>query len=177
MKKFLIILCTILTACSLLLQKEEETFVNPIFYKPLEGLKYRPDLYKIRPDKLFRQNFYGYNTTVNCEMLENTINTVVLKCLHTPKPPEALEISGDKPSIWTYKFYIWPQEEQTSEIGTYIRVYKYLNDEYDKFKDKEDWLSYSNLIATFSAKDRMKVWGDAVNTFDETQGADDKHSD
>ncbi len=171
MRKLITVLCfVLLTSCAL--WPREERFVNPIFYKPLEGLKYNPDLYKIRPNKLFMQNFYGYNTTVDCDMLENTMETVVLKCLHTPEPPGALEIAGDTPGIWTYKFYIWPEEEQTSDMGIYIRVYRYLDDEYERFKDKEDWLSYSNLIATFSAKDRMEVWGDAVNTFDDDHCAD-----
>lgn len=173
MKKLITILCIILTACSLLPQKKEERFVNPIFYQPLEGLKYKPDLYKIRPDKLFIQNFYGYNTTVNCEMLENTMDTVVLKCLHTPEPPNTLHVSGGTTTTWTYKFYIWPEEEQDSELGTDIRVYHYPRNDYEQNR----WSSYSNLFVYKNFNSYMKVWGDAVNTFDEIKDINGKNSD
>lgn len=158
MKKLIAILCFALTACALPLK--EEKFVNPIFYKPMEGLAYNPELYKIRPNKLFEQNFYGYNTTADCDMLENTENTVVLKCLHTPEPPNHLQIADDIPTLRIYKFYIWPEEEQDSDIGTYVRLTDYPQGE-------EEYPSHHALIITYSPKNHMKVWGDAINTFEE----------
>ena len=83
MKKFLIVLCTLLTACSLVQPKEEVKFKNPIFYQRMESASTsRP--YDIIITPTTKQIFYNEKAdlvyTDPYELLENSETRVLMKC-------------------------------------------------------------------------------------------------
>ncbi len=119
-----------LTACTST-PKPEETFVNPIFYSLMERTNKEFDAIKITPTSYFVRNYYGYYTMANCEMLENTMTKVTLKCLFLPADPNNKEElvmvePEDEPTTWTEEFVI--NEEQSYSNGTSIIDYSYLED-------------------------------------------------
>lgn len=139
---------------SFIVRAGEDKFVNPIFYQAMEGVGTRPDLIKISPSEIYIQNYYGYSLTAKCEMLENVVDTVILKCLYMPRDKDDDNVLimvdyDEEPTYWTHKFYIWPKEEQTSELGIYVRKYNY-------YKDEKKWTSYENLIIYYSEENYMK---------------------
>ena len=83
MKKFLIVLCTLLTACSLLQAKEEIKFKNPIFYQRMSVGGGQPHDELITPTS-HTNIFDDKNTkqTYPCELLENEETYIVLRCCY-----------------------------------------------------------------------------------------------
>ena len=79
MKKTLFLLAvSVLSACHL---KEEETFVNPVFYGKMVSLSDLWDV-KITPTTLDMDNRHGTTWHEDCEMWENEPKKVVLRCTH-----------------------------------------------------------------------------------------------
>ncbi len=165
MKKLISFLFIFLSACSFFSPKEEPRFLNPLFYQPMEKNSYfikDSELILITPTSYYVQNAYGYRKSAQCKMLENTMNTVVLQCLHLPEDkndPKALIITGydNPPEIWTYKFYIWPKEEQPYNDATLLRIYHY-------FKDEKDYETFFPYYIHNSQEDYIKQWGDLIAT-------------
>ena len=86
MKKFLIVLCTLLTACSLIQPKEEVKFKNPIFYQRMAVGGGQPHDELITPTS-HTNIFDDKNTrptvqTYPCELLENKETYIVLRCCY-----------------------------------------------------------------------------------------------
>jgi len=126
MKKIIIALCLILTACAL--PKKEEKFVNPIFYNKLIG-KWRKEQIHITPRTYYIQNDEGYFTNAKCSLLENTETSVTLKCLFMPANPKnkkelIIVLHNEKPALWIMKFTILPNAD-TSHIT--IKEQSYYN--------------------------------------------------
>ncbi len=144
-------------------KKEPEEFVNPLFYKGMINHSKEPNFVKITPTSYYIENCYGYRTSAQCEMLENTENTVTLKCLHLPEDKnddKALIIVGydHEPQVWTYKFVIRDKNIQTSDEGTYVRVYEYPRNE-------KEWSSYMGGIVYNSEEKLQENWADILDTF------------
>ena len=83
MKNFVIVLYTLLTACSLFQPKEEVKFKNPIFYQRMESASIsRP--YDIAITPTTKRIFYNEKAelvyTEPCELLENSETRVLMKC-------------------------------------------------------------------------------------------------
>ena len=89
MKKFLIVLCTLLTACSLFQPKEEIKFKNPIFYLKhhIGGGQAHDEL--VTPNSITTvyndengkvKLLYPAKQTDSCELLENEETHIMLKC-------------------------------------------------------------------------------------------------
>lgn len=146
-------------------QASEERFVNPLFYKGMINFRKEPNFVKITPTSYYIQNCYGYRTSARCEMLKNTEDIVILKCLHLPEDrndEQALIITGydNKPQIWTYKFLIRWKEFQTSKEGTYVREISY-------YQDEKEPTSYINFLIYDSEQQLTEHWQDILRTFKE----------
>lgn len=166
MKKFLLILLIACLTSSLAYAKDtQEQFVNPTFYKPMINFSKQPKLIKITPTRYYIENCFGYKAAAECELLENTQNSVTLKCIHQPEDKndkQALIITGydNAPQTWTYKFYILPLKEQDNKQGTYIRRLAFYNNE-------QEASSYTGFLAYNSLKKQQEYWQSILNAFKE----------
>ncbi len=131
-----------LTACTST-PKPEETFVNPIFYSLMERTNKEFDAIKITPTSYFVRNYYGYYTMANCEMLENTMTKVTLKCLFHPAAPNnkdelVMVEPEDEPIAYIQSYKL--SENQNYSKGTFIQEYTYrLND--DKWFSRQPYVT------------------------------------
>ena len=76
MKKYLLILIGLLSACAI----KEEKFVNPIFYKTMEPISKMVWQTRLTPTEMYVNNGYGYSETEKCKLLENTETKIVMYC-------------------------------------------------------------------------------------------------
>ena len=131
---------------------ETENFINPIFYKTLHSMGTKGDTVKITPTTYQIKNYYGYETSANCELLENEIHKVTLKCLHLPADTAKKELiivgPNEKPKSWIYKFIIPEKDEQIYHGGLRVILYDRLS-----WEKEEDSISYENFIIYNSEED------------------------
>lgn len=128
-------LCLFLAVTGCVAKPKEERFVNPIFYSLLEGPNYQYDTIKITPTSYFIRNYFGYYTMANCEMLENTMEKVKLKCLYLPADSNNKEElvyadPDEEPLSITQEFVI--SKDKPFAPATSIVEYSY-------FRDEEKW--------------------------------------
>ena len=76
MKKFLIVLCTLLTACSLF-QEKEERFVNPLFYETLYPISQTVRETRLTPTKIYSKSIISEE---ECNLLKNTERELIFSC-------------------------------------------------------------------------------------------------
>ncbi len=76
MKKFLIFLCTLLTACSLF-QKKEERFVNPLFYETLYPIPNTEAETRLTTSKIYSESTIPERM---CQLLKNTERELIFSC-------------------------------------------------------------------------------------------------
>ena len=76
MKKFLIVLCTLLTACSLF-QGKEERFVNPLFYETLHPIPTTEAETRLTPTKIYSKSTIPEK---DCKLLKNTKRELIFSC-------------------------------------------------------------------------------------------------
>ena len=124
MKKTLFLLAlSVLSACHL---KEEETFVNPVFYGKMVS---QTDLWdvKITPTTLDKDNRHGTTWHEDCEMWENEPKKVVLRCTHqlNKVQPENSKTEEHR----THVIEISSSKYVNPNLGTYIVIYSYYEDE------------------------------------------------
>ena len=124
MKKTLFLLAlSVLSACHL---KEEETFVNPVFYGKMVS---QTDLWdvKITPTTLDKDNRHGTIWHEDCEMWENEPKKVVLRCTHqlNKVQPENSKTEEHR----THVIEISSSKYVNPNLGTYIVIYSYYEDE------------------------------------------------
>ena len=127
----LVIVLLLLSSCHL---KQDETFVNPVFYGKMES---QTDLWDvtITPTTFDMDNRHGATWHEDCEMWKNEPDEVVLRCTHQlnkeqlemqamrkPKNPKTEEHN-------TYVMKIRPPEEQIYKGRTRIIIYSYYEDE------------------------------------------------
>ena len=151
MRKIVLILGLLLNF-NLAHAEQIEKFVNPLFYKTLYGMATKGDTIKITPNSYYVKNYYGYEASAKCELLENKMDKVVLKCLHRPSDPnnkkELHMVGPDEISVsWIYKFVIPQKEEQVYKSGTRVILYPRLS-----WEREEDSISYENYIIYTSGK-------------------------
>ena len=140
MKKFIAILIIFLSACS---SVKKDEFVNPVFYGEMVGYYTEYDTVQITPTSYHITNFYGYKAKADCELLENTMNKVTLKCLHLPhdenNEQELIIVRPDgKPTYRTYEYIIVSEKIEDSELITHIKEYDYSEKGYLCSKDIEN---------------------------------------
>ena len=145
MRKIVLILGLLLNF-NLAHAEQIEKFVNPLFYKTLYGMATKGDTIKITPNSYYVKNYYGYEASAKCELLENKMDKVVLKCLHLPPDPnnkKELHLVGypEIPVSWIYKFVIPQKEEQV--YGNDLRVILYSRLSWEK---EEESISYENYV-------------------------------
>ena len=119
-----------LSACHL---KEEETFVNPVFYGKMVSLSDLWDV-KITPTTLDKDNRHGTTWHEDCEMWENEPKKVVLRCTHQLNK-------------------VQPENSKTEEHTTYvieISTPKYIN--------RTHYLCYRNQHAEIHKPERRNVY-------------------
>ena len=81
MKKYLLILIGLLSACAV----NEEKFVNPMFYKTMEPYSKLSWQTRLTPTEMHTDNGHGYSMTEKCNLLENTENKIIMHCVgYTP---------------------------------------------------------------------------------------------
>ena len=127
----LVMVLLLLSSCHL---KQDETFVNPVFYGKMES---QTDLWDvtITPTTFDMDNRHGATWHEDCEMWKNEPDEVVLRCTHQlnkeqlemqamrkPKNPKTEEHN-------TYVMKIRPPEEQIYKGRTRIIIYSYYEDE------------------------------------------------
>lgn len=133
-----------LSACHL---KEEETFVNPVFYGKLES---QTDLWdiKITPTTFDMDNRHGTTWHEDCEMWENEPQKVVLRCTHQlnkeqlemQSPQDVYGIRTEEHT--TYVIEISSSKYVNPNLGTYVVIYSY-------YENETDWIaSRGYLIRT-----------------------------
>jgi len=145
MKKIFLI-CAFILNSYFVYANEPEKFKNPIFYKTLYSLATKGNTIKITPSSYYVKNYSGYETSAKCKLLDNEINKIVLKCLHSPTDSEIKKEliyvpSDGKPISWIYKFIIPSKEQQVYKGGKRIILYPRLS-----WEKEEDSLSYENYI-------------------------------
>ena len=139
----LVIVLLLLSSCHL---KQDETFVNPVFYGKMES---QTDLWDvtITPTTFDMDNRHGATWHEDCEMWKNEPDEVVLRCTHQlnkeqlemqamrkPKNPKTEEHN-------TYVMKIRPPEEQIYKGRTRIIIYSYYEDETNpEFASKRGYL-------------------------------------
>ena len=127
----LVMVLLLLSSCHL---KQDETFVNPVFYGKMESLNDLWDV-TITPTTFDMDNRHGATWHEDCEMWKNEPDEVVLRCTHQlnkeqlemqamrkPKNPKTEEHN-------TYVMKIRPPEEQIYKGRTRIIIYSYYEDE------------------------------------------------
>ena len=127
----LVMVLLLLSSCHL---KQDEAFVNPVFYGKMES---QTDLWDvtITPTTFDMDNRHGATWHEDCEMWKNEPDEVVLRCTHQlnkeqlemqamrkPKNPKTEEHN-------TYVMKIRPPEEQIYKGRTRIIIYSYYEDE------------------------------------------------
>ena len=137
MKKALFLL-TMLTLSSCHLQRDE-TFVNPVFYGKMES---QTDLWDvtITPTTFDMDNRHGVTWHEDCEMWKNEPDEVVLHCTHQlnkeqlemQSPEDVYGIRTEEHN--TYVVKIMPEKDQDSDVGTFIVIYSY-------YEDETDWIA------------------------------------
>ena len=90
MKKYLLILIGLLSACAI----KEEKFVNPIFYKTMEPISKMVWQTRLTPTEMYVDNGYGYSETGTCKLLENTETKIVMHCIRPSHQKEINLIYG-----------------------------------------------------------------------------------
>lgn len=112
-----------LSACHL---KEEEKFVNPVFYGKMVSLSDLWDV-KITPTTLDKDNRHGTTWHEDCEMWENEPKKVVLRCTHqlNKVQPENSKTEEHR----THVIEISSSKYVNPNLGTYIVIYSYYEDE------------------------------------------------
>ncbi len=127
----LVIVLLLLSSCHL---KQDETFVNPVFYGKMES---QTDLWDvtITPTTFDMDNRHGATWHEDCEMWKNEPDEVVLRCTHQLNK-EQLEMQAmrkpENPKTEehnTYVMKIRPPEEQIYKGRTRIIIYSYYEDE------------------------------------------------
>ncbi|MBP5343796.1 MAG: hypothetical protein J6Y85_01805 [Alphaproteobacteria bacterium] len=76
MKKILIVLGTLLAACSLF-QEKEERFVNPLFYKTLYPIPNTDTEKRLTPTKIYSKSVIPEE---ECKLLNNTERELIFSC-------------------------------------------------------------------------------------------------
>ena len=127
----LVMVLLLLSSCHL---KQDEAFVNPVFYGKMES---QTDLWDvtITPTTFDMDNRHGATWHEDCEMWKNEPDEVVLRCTHQlnkeqlemqamrkPKNPKTEEHN-------TFVMKIRPPEEQIYKGRTRIIIYSYYQDE------------------------------------------------
>ena len=112
-----------LSACHL---KEEETFVNPVFYGKMVSLSDLWDI-KITPTTLDKDNRHGTTWHEDCEMWENEPKKVVLRCTHqlNKVQPENSKTEEHR----THVIEISSSKYINPDLGTFIVIHSYYEDE------------------------------------------------
>lgn len=139
----LVMVLLLLSSCHL---KQDEAFVNPVFYGKMES---QTDLWDvtITPTTFDMDNRHGATWHEDCEMWKNEPDEVVLRCTHQlnkeqlemqamrkPKNPKTEEHN-------TYVMKIRPPEEQIYKGRTRIIIYSYYEDETNpEFASKRGYL-------------------------------------
>ena len=90
MKKYLLILIGLLSACAV----NEEKFVNPMFYKTMEPISKMVWQTRLTPTEIYVDNGYGYSETGTCKLLENTETKIVMHCIRPSHQKEINLIYG-----------------------------------------------------------------------------------
>ena len=90
MKKYLLILIGLLSACAV----NEEKFVNPMFYKTMEPISKMVWQTRLTPTEMYVDNGYGYSETGTCKLLENTETKIVMHCIRPSHQKEINLIYG-----------------------------------------------------------------------------------
>ena len=124
MKKTLFLLAlSVLSACHL---KEEEAFVNPVFYGKMVSLSDLWDI-KITPTTLDKDNRHGTTWHEDCEMWENEPKKVVLRCTHqlNKEQPENSKTEEHR----THVIEISTPKYINPNGGTFIVIHSYYEDE------------------------------------------------
>lgn len=109
MKKYgIFFMVLFLASCSVM--KSEERFVNPVFYSLMEE-GHKEDIIKITPTEYRIKSYDGRTARADCEMLENTMEKVTLKCLFMPADPNnekeyPLVFPDDDPTYRTRSYVI-----------------------------------------------------------------------
>ena len=100
MKKIVIVLCTLLTACSLF-QEKEERFVNSLFYETLSCI---PRDYEIHlsPKKLTSTAHAPFDE-MTCSLLKNESTEIILSCTTKESPPYTLLFKYVLTDFYHYK--------------------------------------------------------------------------
>ena len=137
MKKALFLL-TMLTLSSCHLQRDE-AFVNPVFYGKMESQTNLWDV-TITPTTFDMDNRHGATWHEDCEMWKNEPDEVVLHCTHQlnkeqlemQSPEDVYGIRTEEHN--TYVVKIMPEKDQDSDVGTFIVIYSY-------YEDETDWIA------------------------------------
>ena len=145
MKRIFWVLVLIFMAGTVRAEEEKKEFKNPIFSKTLYGMATKGDTVKITPSSYYIKNYYGYETSAKCELLENEMDKVVLKCLHLPAHPSKKELvivrPDGVPTSWIYKFVIPPKEEQVYGKDVRVILYPRL-----AWEEEDQSVSYENYV-------------------------------
>ena len=100
MKKVLIVLYTLLAACSLF-QEKEERFVNPLFYETLSCI---PRDYEVHlsPQKIISTARAPFDE-MSCSLLKNEDTEIILSCATKESPPYTLLFKYVLTDFYHYK--------------------------------------------------------------------------
>ena len=101
----LVMVLLLLSSCHL---KQDETFVNPVFYGKMESLNDLWDV-TITPTTFDMDNRHGATWHEDCEMWKNEPEEVVLRCTHQLNK-EQLEMQAMRK----------PENPKTEEHNTYV---------------------------------------------------------
>ena len=139
----LVMVLLLLSSCHL---KQDETFVNPVFYGKLESQTNLWDV-TITPTTFDKDNRPGATWHEDCEMWKNEPDEVVLRCTHQLNK-EQLEMQAmrkpENPKTEehnTYVIKIMPEKDQDSDEGIYVVIISYYEDETrSEFASKRGYL-------------------------------------
>ncbi len=109
MKKFIFLILLTLTACHT--APQEQQFANPLFNEPLKPISRMAWKTYLSPTQIKTTNA-GYEEFEDCELLDNTQQSVTLKC--TTNNELANHIA-----IHTYRYELFPCDEYTCFYGTW----------------------------------------------------------
>ena len=127
----LVMVLLLLSSCHL---KQDETFVNPVFYGKMESLNDLWDV-TITPTTFDMDNRHGATWHEDCEMWKNEPDEVVLRCTHQlNKEQLEMQASRDPTDTSTEEhrtrvMRIMPEKDQDSDEGIYIVIISYYEDE------------------------------------------------
>ena len=129
-----------LSACHL---KEEETFVNPVFYGKMVSLSDLWDV-KITPTTLDKDNRHGTTWHEDCEMWENEPKKVVLRCTHQLNKVQPENSKTEEHT--TYVIEISTPKYINPNGGTFIVIHSY-------YEDETDWIARRGYLISAPEKD------------------------